>query len=130
MLAVDTNVIVRFLTNDHPQQSKRARTLVDGNDVWVSLTVLLETEWVLRSVYRYPPTQIIASLRDFAGLTGVSLENPALADRALTWCAGGMDFADALHLSAAADRCEAFVTFDAELMKAGKKATELKLREP
>jgi predicted nucleic acid-binding protein len=130
MLAVDTNVIVRFLTNDHPQQSKRARTLVGGNDVWVSLTVLLETEWVLRSVYRYTPAQIVASLRDFAGLPGVSLENPALADRALTWCGSGMDFADALHLGAAVDHCEAFVTFDAELMRAGKKATELNLREP
>ncbi len=129
MLAVDTNVIVRFLTNDHPQQSPRARRLVDGNDVWVSVSVLLETEWVLRSVYRYTPTQIVDGLRDFAGLPRVSLENPALAARALGWCVTGMDFADALHLSAA-DHCEGFVTFDTDFAKAAKKTTGMNVREP
>ena len=101
MLAVDTNVIVRFLTDDHPQQSPRARRLVDGNDMWVSMTVLLETEWVLRSAYRFTPAQIVDGLRDFAGLPRVSLENPALVARAWTGAPTGMDFADALHLSAA-----------------------------
>jgi len=129
MLAVDTNVLVRFLTNDHPQQSPRARRLVEGNDVWVSLTVLLETEWVLRSVYRFAPVQIVDGLRDFAGLPRVSLENPALVARALDWSAVGIDFADALHLGAA-DRCEEFITFDVGFAKAAKRATGMNVREP
>jgi len=129
MLAVDTNVIVRFLTNDDPQQSPRARRLVSENDVWVSMTVLLETEWVLRSTYRYTPTQIVEALRDFAGLPRVSLENPALVARALDWLEKGMDFADALHLSAA-DHCAGFATFDKRFAKAARKATGLNLREP
>jgi predicted nucleic-acid-binding protein len=129
MLAVDTNVIVRFLTNDDPQQSPRARRLVGENDVWISMTVLLETEWVLRSTYRYTPTQIVESLRDFAGLPRVSLENPALVARALDWCVKGMDFADALHLGAA-DHCAGFVTFDTRFAKAAKKATGINVREP
>jgi predicted nucleic acid-binding protein len=129
MLAADTNVIIRFLTSDDPEQSPRARRLVDGNDVWVSITVLLETEWVLRGIYRYAPTQIVDSLRDFAGLPHVSLENPALVARALDWCAAGMDFADALHLSAA-DHCAGFVTFDMDFAKAAKKTTRINVREP
>ena len=104
MLAVDTNVIVRYLTNDHSQQSARARKLVDGQDVWVPTTVLLETEWVLRSVYHYTPTQIAIALRKFAGLPHITVENAALAAQALNWAEQGMDFADALHLGAA-DHC-------------------------
>jgi predicted nucleic acid-binding protein len=51
MLAIDTNLIVRYLTGDHPEQSPKARALIDSEDVFVCTTVLLETEWVLRSVY-------------------------------------------------------------------------------
>lgn len=120
MLAVDTNVIVRYLTNDHSQHSPRARKLVDGQDVWVPITVLLETEWVLRSVYHYPPAQIAVALRKFAGMPRVTLENAALAAQALDWAEGGMDFADALHLSTSG-HCEAFATFDSNLSKAAKR---------
>ncbi len=129
MLAVDTNVVVRFLTNDHPQQSPLVRRLVEGNDVWVSTTVLLETEWVLRSVYRFEPSQVAAGLRNFAGLPGVSLQDAAPAARALDWCGQGMDFANALHL-AAADHCEIFVTFDTDFARTARRATALSVREP
>ena len=57
MLAIDTNVVVRYLTDDHPGQSPRARGLIDGQAVFVAVTVILEVEWVLRSVthWRVPP---------------------------------------------------------------------------
>ena len=129
MLAVDTNVIVRYLTNDHPRQSPRARNLVDGQDVWVPTTVLLETEWVLRSVYHYTPTQIAIALRKFAGLPHITVENAALAAQALNWAEQGMDFADALHLGAA-DHCEAFATFDTDFVKAAKKTNAGNVRSP
>jgi predicted nucleic-acid-binding protein len=50
MLAVDTNVVVRYLTADDPEQFARAVAVVEGAETFVSLTVLLETEWVLRSL--------------------------------------------------------------------------------
>jgi predicted nucleic-acid-binding protein len=130
MLAVDTNVIVRYLTNDHPRQSRLARELVDGQDVWVPTTVLLETEWVLRSVYRYSTVQITTALRKFAGLPRVALENPALAAQALNWVEQGMDFADALHLGAGSDNCEAFVTFNTDFIKAARKTNTPNVRTP
>jgi predicted nucleic acid-binding protein len=129
MIAIDTNVIVRYLTNDHPQQSPRARKLVDGQDVWVSTTVLLETEWVLRSVYRHTPAQIAVALRQFAGMPRVALENAPLAAQALAWVEQGVDFADALHL-AASGHCEAMATFDTEFIKAAKKAGAASVRSP
>jgi predicted nucleic acid-binding protein len=130
MLAVDTDVIVRYLTNDDPHQSSRARKLVEESQVWVATTVLLETEWVLRSVYRYAPSQIAKALRDFAGLPGVLLENPPLAAQALGWSEGGLDFADALHLAAAVGQCDAFVTFDVAFARAARKAGAQNVRRP
>jgi len=129
MLAVDTNVIVRYLTNDHPEQSPRARALIDGHDIRVATTVLLETEWVLRSVYRYTPVQIAGALRQFAGLPRVELESPAVVAQALDWAQQGMDFADALHLGASGD-CEAFVTFDMDFVKKTAKAGSVRVQTP
>ncbi len=111
MRAIDTNVVVRYLTGDDPDQSARARTAVDGGAVFASTTVLLESEWVLRSVYGFAPEEIAAALRAFAGLPGVAVENPGLLAEALDRAAAGMDFADALHLGAAA-RCDTMLTFD------------------
>src|SRR3954469_11093410 len=67
MLAIDTNLIVRYLTGDHPRQSVKARAVIDGEDVFVCTTVVLETEWVLRSVYGYDAVKVCAALRAFAG---------------------------------------------------------------
>src|SRR5271165_4277160 len=111
MLAIDTNVIVRYLTGDHPTQSAPARALINDHDVFVSTTVLLETEWVLRSVYDFAACQIVTALRAFAGLARVTDEARRLTAQALDWSESGMDFADALHLGNAAE-CEAFVSFD------------------
>ena len=121
MLAIDTYLIVRYLTGDHPRQSAQARAVLDDDDVFVATTVLLETDWVLRSVYGYSAAEVCNALRAFAGLPRVTLEDAALIAAALDRTAQGMDFADALHLGRA-DHCAAFVTFDRELAKAAKGA--------
>jgi predicted nucleic-acid-binding protein len=118
MLAVDTNIVVRYLTADDLAQAKRARNLVDGNPIFVPTIVLLESEWVLRS-YRLTREQVLAQLRDFLSLATVTAENPVRVSRALAWAQAGMDFADALHLAAAED-CEAFITFDRPLVIAAR----------
>lgn len=129
MLAIDTNLIVRYLTGDHPKQSARARKLIDGEDVFVCTTVLLETEWVLRSVYDYTGVQLARALRAFAGLPHVILEDARMAAQALGWTEGGLDFADALHL-AKASGCDAFVSFDQRFARAANKLGTVKVRAP
>ncbi len=114
MRAVDTNVIVRFLTADDRKQAQAARQVIEAGDIFVGTTVILETEWVLRAGYGFAPTEIATSLRALGGLSGVSFENPAEITQALDWMLGGMDFADALHL-ARSTHCRAFVTFDKKL---------------
>ena len=129
MQAIDTNVIVRLLTNDEHAQSARAKTLFAENEVFVATTVLLETEWVLRGAYSQPKAEVIAALRAFAGLATVKLEDPARVEMALTLAAGGMDFADALHLSSA-EGCEALVTFDRRFVKSASAKSTIVVREP
>lgn len=121
MLAIDANVIVRLLTGDHPQQSAKAKGLFERETIFVPLTMLLETEWVLRSAYGFGPPRLVAALRAFAGLRNVMIQDPPALAKALAWAERGMDFADALHLAQAGD-CEAFVSFDARLAKAAKRA--------
>jgi predicted nucleic-acid-binding protein len=127
MLAVDTNIIVRFLTRDDAAQFARADALIRDEDVYVCATVLLETEWVLRSVYGYTRSRITEALRDLIALPRVTVEDPGAAAKALEWAAGGMDFADALHL-ARTRHCQAFVTFDRRLAAAAGGIREVTVR--
>src|SRR5580693_1482337 len=127
MLAVDTNVIVRYLTGDDAEQFAKASALIQGEDVYVCSTVLLETEWVLRRGYRFSRDRISAALTAFAGLPRVTLEDAALAAKALEWMRSGLDFADALHLAKAAG-CEAFVSFDHRFAAVANALSEVKVR--
>ncbi|MGZ8287024.1 MAG: type II toxin-antitoxin system VapC family toxin [Allosphingosinicella sp.] len=129
MRAVDTNVIVRFLTGDDPAQAAKARKLVEGGGIFVSTSVLLETLWVLRSGYGFATERLVQALRDFAGLPGITLEDPQLAARALDWAEQGLDFADALHLGGA-QGCSAFLSFDRKLAKAAARMSDVKVVAP
>ncbi|BAT59832.1 tRNA(fMet)-specific endonuclease VapC [Variibacter gotjawalensis] len=127
MLAIDTNIVVRYLTGDHAEQSARARALIDRQDVFISLTVVLESEWVLRSVYAFSAQRVAEALRAFAGLPRVTVEDPARLALALDRAAEGMDFADALHLGAASG-CEAMLTFDRDFVRTAKTAGGMAVR--
>ena len=129
MHGVDTNVIVRYLTGDDPQQADKARTVIGQKPVFVSRTVLLEVEWVLRGVYDLPSERIVPALRALAGLPGVSVEDAGLVAKALDWAEAGMDFADALHLAAAAE-CESFLTFDKRFVRSGKRLSGIPITAP
>ena len=128
MIAIDTNLIVRYLTGDYPEQSQRARALIDGTAVFVPVTVLLEADWVLRSAYGTDAMKVTQALRAFGGLPTVTIEDAGAVAAALDLAAKGMEFADALHLSRAG-HCEGFATFDRRLLKAARKAGHSTVRE-
>ena len=128
MKAIDTDVVVRYLTRDDPEQVARARAAVDTGSVFVSTTVLMETEWVLRSVYGFRPGEVATALRAFSGLPNISVESPKLLVEALDRAEEGMDFADALHLGAAG-HCEAMLTFDRRFIETARDAAP-KVSEP
>lgn len=129
MHAVDTNVIIRYVTGDDAEQAIRARAVLGHGPVFVSKTVLLEAEWVLRRGYDLPAAQVTRALRAVAGLPGVSVEDAPLVARAMDWAEDGMDFADALHLAAAAE-CESFLTFDRRFARAATRLGAIPVAAP
>lgn len=102
MIGLDTNVLVRFLVRDDEAQFERARRLIRreaaaGEPVLISLLVMLETEWVLRS--RYDLTKV-AILTAFSGLlesVEISFEDESSLEQALfLWKDSNVQFADCL----------------------------------
>jgi predicted nucleic acid-binding protein len=123
VIAVDTNVVVRLLTGDDPDQAARARALFEAETVWLPKTVMLEAEWVLRRLYSFGRRQVAEALTALAALPNARCEDEAAIVDALRWAAEGLDFADAVHL-ASARTARRFATFDADLVKrAGSAAT-------
>lgn len=129
MLAVDTNIIVRYLVGDDPAQAEKARHLIGHEPIFIARSVMLEAEWVLRGVYELPAGQIIQSLRALAGLPDVTVEDASMVARAMDWADVGMDFADALHLAASAE-CSRFVTFDKRFARAGTRLGHIQVQIP
>lgn len=116
MYAVDTNVLVRLLTNDDPEQTRRTTALFKKETIFIPKTVLLETQWVLRRLYRLDGNVVVSAFRKLSGLANVEIEQPLVIIQALQWCEEGMDFADALHL-ASSQRASKFATFDEKMKK-------------
>lgn len=126
MLAIDTNLIVRLLANDDAAQTRRVAVLFASEQIFISKTVLLEAEWVLRFSYELPPKIILQALRKLAGLPNVTVEQQGEIAEALDGFERGLDFADALHL-AGSRRAGRFVTFDKKLIKRAEKLTDIEL---
>jgi len=121
MITVDTNVWVRYLTNDDPDQAGRAlRLLKSADEVFVPKTVLLEMEWVLRAVYELSATDVLKSLLTVLGLPIVRIEQPEQVACAIDLYRQGLDFADALHLVAGGEQGQ-FYTFDVKSQRKGVK---------
>jgi predicted nucleic-acid-binding protein len=119
MIAVDTNIVVRFLTQDDATQYKKAYQLFDDHDIFIADTVILETEWVLRFAYHFDAKHIAEALTKLFGLPNVHINHPSLLAQAIEWHLQGLDFADAFHL-ANSQQCKTFLTFDEKMINAAK----------
>ncbi|HET7135938.1 MAG TPA: type II toxin-antitoxin system VapC family toxin, partial [Casimicrobiaceae bacterium] len=119
MLGLDTNVLVRFLVRDDASQFAAARRVVGerraaGELLFVSLLVLLETEWVLRSRYGLDKKVIAHTIDQLLAAAEVVIEDGSTVEEALfEWKDAAADFADCL-IGARNRRagCRATVTFD------------------
>lgn len=129
MRAVDTNVLVRFIVADDPDQALRARAIVPAERLFIPVTVLLEAEWVLRSAYGFAPARVSDALRRLVGLPTIAVQHPAEVSRALAGAAQGVDFADALHLALSAG-CSDFISFDRSLARDAAQLGALAVAEP
>ena len=117
MIAIDTNLLVRYITNDDPLQARQALAVLAGREaVFVSRTVLLELEWMLRAAYGLPREAIEHALLTILGLPSVVPEHPTQIALALEGYRQGLDFADALHYTGA-EQARGLLTFDKKMLK-------------
>lgn len=115
-IALDTNLLVRLLTGDDPEQARRVADLIDASPAcFVPITVVLELEWVLRGAYRLERGAVIAALDGLMAIRQVHLEQEDLVRQALAWHQQGLDLADALHLLRS-EGCARFATVDRALV--------------
>ncbi|KQS03957.1 hypothetical protein ASG11_06590 [Sphingomonas sp. Leaf357] len=111
MIAVDTNVILRLVLDDDDAQVAAARALMLRAPLFVSLSVLLETGWVLQSRYRFPRAEVADALQLVVNLNGVIVARLPIVLWAIGRYREGADLADMIHLASAA-KIGAFATFD------------------
>ena len=123
MRALDTNVLARFFFDDaddaQAAKQRPAAVAALSERAFVSVTVLLELEWVMRGFYELPTSDISRVLRGLAGIEHVTLEDRSAVLEAVDAFDNGLDFADALHL-ARSSRTSGFATFDQRLAKRAK----------
>jgi predicted nucleic acid-binding protein len=112
---VDTNILVRLATGDSPIEHEAAVKFFESKSVLILPTVLLETEWVLRSLYGYSAGQFLAFAQWLIEGAKVELSDAGTVREALRLHGSGFDFADAMHLAASQGR--PFATFDRALVK-------------
>ncbi len=120
MKALDTNVLARFFIDDpDDRQAARQRPaaiVALSERAFVSVTVLLEFEWVMRGFYGMARKDIARVLRALVGIAHVTIEDQSTVLTALEAFDAGLDLADALHVCRSG-RATGFATFDRRLVK-------------
>jgi predicted nucleic-acid-binding protein len=117
-IAVDTNVLVRYLTwDDEAEAVAAAQAIESAETIVISTIVLCELVWVLRRAYRYAGAEIMDSVRRLVASRNVEVERAA-AETGLAIMARGGDFADGVvRYKTARAGCRSLVTFDRDFAR-------------
>jgi len=124
MKAIDTNVLVRFLVRDDELQAKAIYSIfkqaeADKEEFWVPLLVVLETLWMLESVYEIPRQQILDSMSELLLMPILKFESQSAIQRFIfSGREGKIDLSDLLIAhSAKSSGCKCVLTFDKRASK-------------
>lgn len=122
MIAIDTNVLIRYLVQDHPTQSRAAARLLEeaearGTRCFLSHIVLCEMVWVLESCYRRSHRHIVSVLQHILHTGFFCVEQPERLEQVVhSYQTGHADFADYLILAESqVEGAKPFYTFDRQL---------------
>lgn len=128
-VAVDTNVLVRAVVGDDPEQARIAtKLLTEAQLIAVALPCLCEFVWVLLRVYHFEALDVARAIRARLAATNIEINRPAVAAGLLMLDAGG-DFADGV-IAWEGKRLggETFASFDKKAvtrLKAQRQSTQL-----
>ncbi|MDR0822267.1 MAG: PIN domain-containing protein [Endomicrobium sp.] len=118
MVLVDTNIILRYVLNDHPEHSHKAREFILNNEVMILTQVIAEAIYVLGGVYKADRKSIYNSLSKIIFLGNVCLEDDVIVRLAIyEYSVSKLDFVDALLYAYNKINGMPIETFDKELLK-------------
>lgn len=124
MTGLDTNVVVRYLTQDHPEQARRATRILEQQLTteqpgFISLVAIVETVWVLDRAYRHTGQQIAAALERMLQTDVLQIEHEQEVFTAMVALKEGLgSFADALIAALGAKAgCQHTLTFDQKALR-------------
>lgn len=123
MIGLDTNVLVRYLVQDDPEQAASANEAVDrfseDDPGFISLVVVVETTWVLARAYKSGRQAVASVIHGLLEAQEIALERADVVRRAVRRLEDGADFADAVVSELGTDAgCEFTVTFDRRAARA------------
>ena len=106
MIALDTNVLIRYLTRDNPEQAEAARALLQGltinNPGFICREVVIEVVWVLERSYRFRRERIANIVVELVATDTLVIEDDNdVAQAAAAYREGSADFSDLMILAAA-----------------------------
>lgn len=126
MIGLDTNVVIRYLTQDDPKQSAIANRIIEQeltekNQGYITLISLIEITWVLESCYEQTKEELINVLDLLLVIKQISIEKTDLVYLALKrFRTGTADFSDALITLVCEDAgCKRVVSFDKRAVTVG-----------
>ena len=123
MIALDTNVLVRYFAQDDARQAALATQLIEerlspADKGFVSLVALLETVWVMQSCYGADEATVVDILGDLLDTTTIEVQDAPAVRRAFAHFSNGKtDLHDCLIVALAEQRNARVVTFDAKAAK-------------
>ena len=102
---------MRLIVQDDERQLAIITKLLDDGELQANLSVVLETEWVLRSRFQYDRERIYSVFASLLNLQGLEFEFADVLEWVLTQYRHGADFGDMIHLATARE-ADRFLTFD------------------
>jgi predicted nucleic-acid-binding protein len=120
MTGLDTNILVRYLTQDDPAQFQAALHLLTRKSAtfFVPDLVLVEVDWVLSGVYGWTSDEIAETLARLLTIHNLVFEDEGRIRGALKSIRSGADLSDALIAALSQERgCQELATFDKGLLK-------------
>lgn len=120
MTALDTNVLVRYLTQDDEVQFQKVLQLLNRKRAtfFVCDLVLVETDWVLRSLYDWSGAEVADAFARLTSIHNLTFENEALLKSSLKGLRDGADLADELIIRASRDHgAKNLATFDKQIIR-------------
>lgn len=126
MIGLDTNVLVRYLTQDDPGQTKKVNALFEDDLTaqtpgYITVVTLIEVAWVLESCYGATKQEVEVVIHELLTTKQLLVESADKVYLALKRCEGGKgDFSDAVITVIAEEMgCERVVTFDKKAVRVG-----------